>query len=113
MVDAIDPVSVKLNSGMIPEAPKVEPVAMTPERRTIDPASAAAAADRQGAHDSHATARDVLPHPGLEVHLDGPTLRLYSEMRDPDTKRVMLRIPTGYQPKNEPPRDYTPTEIET
>lgn len=112
MVDPIDPVAAKVNAGMIPEAPKVEPVAMTPQRRTTDPAPVAAL-EATARRDGQAAAREALPHPGLEVHLDGSTLRLYSEMRDPETKKVMLRIPTGYQPKTEPPRDYTPTEIET
>lgn len=113
MVDPIDPVSVKVNAGIIAEASKVEPVAKPPERRPAEEARAQAAALARAVHDPAPHSHETTPRPGFEVHLDGATLRIYSEMRDPDTKRVMLRIPTGYQPKVEPPRDYKPTEFET
>ena len=35
--------------------------------------------------------------PVLEVHLDGETMRLYTELRDPETDRVLMRLPAVYQ----------------
>jgi hypothetical protein len=39
--------------------------------------------------------------PSFDVRLDSRTLKLYSELRDPATDRVLLRIPADYQPKEE------------
>lgn len=39
--------------------------------------------------------------PGFDVRLDGATMRLYSELRDPETDRVIVRLPTGYKPSEE------------
>jgi hypothetical protein len=50
--------------------------------------------------------------PGFEVHLDGQTLRLYSELRDPETDRLILRLPTGYQPKVPEPVNHKPTKLD-
>ncbi|MBC9179858.1 hypothetical protein [Pseudoroseomonas ludipueritiae] len=33
----------------------------------------------------------------LDVHLDGETMRLYTEIRDPETDRVLFRLPAAYQ----------------
>lgn len=38
--------------------------------------------------------------PSFDVRLDGATMRLYSELRDPETDRVILRLPAGYQPSD-------------
>ena len=35
-------------------------------------------------------------------------MRLYSEMRDPTTNRVMVRLPVGYQPESEKPAAAKP-----
>lgn len=35
--------------------------------------------------------------PVLDVHLDGETMRLYTELRDPQTDRVLLRLPAAYK----------------
>lgn len=48
------------------------------------------------------------PSPSFDVRLDGETMRLYSELRDPETDRVILRLPAGYQPESE--RSSTSTE---
>lgn len=39
--------------------------------------------------------------PSFEVRLDGKTMRLYSELRDPETDRVLMRLPGGYLPSEE------------
>lgn len=39
--------------------------------------------------------------PSFDVRLDGATMRLYSELRDPETDRVLLRLPAGYRPEEE------------
>jgi hypothetical protein len=33
----------------------------------------------------------------LDVRLDGETMRLYTELRDPETDRVLMRLPAVYQ----------------
>jgi hypothetical protein len=33
----------------------------------------------------------------LDVKLDGETMRLYTELRDPQTDRVLLRLPAAYR----------------
>jgi hypothetical protein len=35
--------------------------------------------------------------PVLDVRLDGETMRLYTELRDPETDRVLMRLPAVYQ----------------
>ncbi|HWL84067.1 MAG TPA: hypothetical protein VNR89_24175 [Roseomonas sp.] len=49
--------------------------------------------------------KQVVPAgPTFDVRLDGETMRLYSELRDPVTDRVLMRLPAGYEPgKDEPP----------
>jgi hypothetical protein len=39
--------------------------------------------------------------PVIDVHLDGETMRLYTELRDPETDRVLLRLPAAYQNEQE------------
>ncbi|MFC4169116.1 hypothetical protein [Teichococcus aestuarii] len=39
--------------------------------------------------------------PAFDVRLDGETMRLYSELRDPATDRLIMRLPTGYLPAAE------------
>lgn len=39
--------------------------------------------------------------PAFDVRLDGATMRLYSELRDPATDRLIMRLPTGYVPAAE------------
>lgn len=43
--------------------------------------------------------------PVLDVRLDGETMRLYTEIRDPETNRVLFRLPATYQgeDKDRPP----------
>ncbi|MFC3126131.1 hypothetical protein ACFOD4_13770 [Pseudoroseomonas globiformis] len=43
----------------------------------------------------------VASSPAFDVRLDGETMRLYSELRDPETDRLLLRLPGGYQPEAE------------
>lgn len=50
-------------------------------------------------------------NPGFEVHLDGATMRLYSELRDPETNRVIVRLPEGYKPSAEAEADHKPTSL--
>jgi hypothetical protein len=38
--------------------------------------------------------------PVLDVRLDGGTMRLYTEMRNPVTNRVLFRLPAVYQGGN-------------
>jgi len=113
MVDPIDPVSAKVNSGLVSETPRVEPVAPALEKRLPEEKTAQAAMHPRAERDKGPPLHEATQRPGFEMHLDGATLQVYSEMRDPDTRRVMLRIPAGYQPKAAPPGDYKPTEIET
>jgi hypothetical protein len=113
MVDPIDPVSVKLNAGVVAEPPKVASVALAPDQHNSETAASQASVDGRAMRDDSKPPLETTPRPGFEVHIDGATLRLYSEMRDPDTRRVIQRIPTGYQPKFEPPEDYKPTEFDT
>jgi hypothetical protein len=35
--------------------------------------------------------------PVLDVRLDAETMRLYTEIRDPETNRVLFRLPAAYQ----------------
>ncbi|RKK03655.1 hypothetical protein EBE87_16700 [Pseudoroseomonas wenyumeiae] len=35
--------------------------------------------------------------PVHDVHLDSETVRLYTEMHDPETGRVLLRLPAAFQ----------------
>lgn len=37
--------------------------------------------------------------PVLNVQLDGETMRLYTELRDPETDRVLMRLPAAYHGK--------------
>ena len=111
MVDSIDPVAIRTNSGLMETQP-IEPVRAVRDRQEDEPAKAPVSSAAP-AKPPVAPASQVMPHPGFEMHLDGQTLRVYSEMRDPDTKRVMLRIPAGYQPQDEPPGDYEPTTLKT
>lgn len=55
--------------------------------------------------------RVVPSNPGFEVHLDGATMRLYSELRDPDTNRVIVRLPEGYKPSAEAEANHKPTSL--
>jgi hypothetical protein len=48
--------------------------------------------------------------PTFDVRLDGETMRLYSELRDPETDRVLLRLPAGYEPESEAPENGVSTE---
>ncbi len=48
---------------------------------------------------------------GFEVHLDADTMRLYSELRDPATDRVILRLPEGYQPSAKAEANHKPTSL--
>jgi hypothetical protein len=50
--------------------------------------------------------------PVLEVHLDGETMRLYTELRDPETDRVLMRLPAVYQEETQesPPSPGTSFE---
>lgn len=113
MIDPIDPVRAKTGAGLLAEVPAVEPVQMQADRREAPPPPAQPAPAAEAAKAPQAPPREAMPRAGFEVHLDGATLRIYSELRDPETNRVLLRIPAGYKPKVEPPRDYTPTEFET
>jgi hypothetical protein len=46
--------------------------------------------------------KQVVPAgPTFDVRLDGETMRLYSELRDPATDRVLIRLPAGYEPDEE------------
>lgn len=70
----------------------------------LPPARAEMARDREAAGgaepDMPAAERpkQVPPQdPVLEVHLDGETMRLYTELRDPETDRVLMRLPAVYQ----------------
>ncbi|PZO62027.1 MAG: hypothetical protein DI635_13240 [Pseudoxanthomonas suwonensis] len=47
--------------------------------------------------------RVVPAGPTFNVQLDGRTMRLYSELRDPETNRVLMRLPAGYNPEAEKP----------
>jgi hypothetical protein len=71
-----------------------------PEQEARDDAAASAAAELQVAERQKQVAASS---PGFDVRLDGETMRLYSELRDPETDRVIVRLPTGYQPENEAP----------
>lgn len=42
------------------------------------------------------------PNPAFDVRLEAGTMRLYSELRDPRTNRVLLRLPFGYAPQAQP-----------
>ena len=53
----------------------------------------------------------AIPTIGFEVHLDGATMRLYSEMRDPATDRVIARLPAGYQPSAKAEAEHKPTTL--
>jgi hypothetical protein len=46
-----------------------------------------------------AESQKLLPSTGpvYDVHLDGETMRLYTELRDPQTGRVLLRLPAAYK----------------
>lgn len=112
MVDSIDPVSVRTNAGLVAETQPVEPARPVRDRQE-DESSRAQASVAAPAKQPIAPVPQPTPHPGFEMHLDGQTLRVYSEMRDPDTRRVMLRIPAGYKPQEEPPGDYAPTTLKT
>ncbi|MXP65564.1 hypothetical protein E0493_19635 [Roseomonas sp. M0104] len=46
--------------------------------------------------------KQVVPAgPTFDVRLDGETMRLYSELRDPVTNRVLMRLPAGYEPSED------------
>ncbi|MCQ4159942.1 hypothetical protein NON00_08365 [Roseomonas sp. GC11] len=48
--------------------------------------------------------------PSFDIRLDLATMQLYTEMRDPSTDRVLLRLAAGYRPQsqeNETSRDMT------
>ena len=83
------------NSGDAPATPAARPEAEEPK----------AAA---GPHEVQVAERQkqVVPAgPSFDVRLDGETMRLYSELRDPVTDRVLIRLPAGYEPaEEEPPR---------
>ncbi|MCI0754786.1 hypothetical protein [Teichococcus vastitatis] len=47
--------------------------------------------------------------PTIDVRLDGETMRLYSELRDPETDRVLMRLPAGYHPEDDAPKNGVST----
>ncbi|WP_120009739.1 hypothetical protein [Teichococcus vastitatis] len=47
--------------------------------------------------------------PTIDVRLDGETMRLYSELRDPETNRVLMRLPAGYHPEDDVPKNGVST----
>ena len=111
----IEPVTPRAKAPTVQETAPVEPVRLRPDQHPPTDAAAPAPAHGQhnGPHAAAATQRVTAASAGFEVHLDGATLRLYSELRDPATDRVIIRLPTGYQPKQEPLRTTKPTEFET
>ncbi|MBO1080510.1 hypothetical protein [Roseomonas haemaphysalidis] len=60
----------------------------------------------RGAASTEATPAAPVPPAGpppvgdavLNVLLDGETMRLYTELRDPQTDRLLLRLPAAYDP---------------
>lgn len=70
-----DPKPVPARDPIVPEAGKVQAAAAIPEE--VAPAAAS-----------------------FDVKLDTRTLRMYSEMRDPATDRVLYTIPTDYKAKD-------------
>jgi hypothetical protein len=86
----IDPVTATTNS-----APATAAVTSPPEP---DPATARAqpqpaAAGQTEVQTAERRQEAPPPSPTFDVRLDTRTLKLYSELRDPATDRVLLRIP--------------------
>jgi hypothetical protein len=88
--------SVKKQAAAPEPAAKGPPRAESDEREVTNPAPASTelqVPERQK--------QVTPPSPSFDVRLDAETMRLYSELRDPQTDRVILRLPAGYQPSNE------------
>ena len=85
---------------------QTQPALRTQAEERRDPPVAAAGGQDVQVNDRQ---KRVAPsNAGFEVRLDGSTMRLYSEMRDPTTNRVVVRLPVGYQPESEKPAAMTP-----
>lgn len=97
----IEPIKPGLRPGAVQELV----VARPPEAKAEPPDGPGAAAARTAATRQRVPAAK----PGFEVHLDGETLRLYSELRDPQTDRLILRLPTGYRPSAPEPARHGAT----
>lgn len=89
---------------MIDSSPPLKPRAPEPAASGAGRDAAETPESAPGAPDLRLAEREkrVVPAgPTIDVRLDGRTMRLYSELRDPVTDRVLMRLPAGYAPEEE------------
>lgn len=96
MIDPTEPVKASGNA----QSTYVQPAA-TPEkeaRKSAKPAEAGQAEVKVPERQKEASPANS----PFDVRLDSKTMKLYTELRDPETQRLIMRIPAGYQPSGEP-----------
>lgn len=92
MIDSAPGLKPRSGGGDAPATPAARPEAEAPKAAGPNEVQVA---ERQ---------KQVVPAgPTFDVRLDGETMRLYSELRDPVTDRVLMRLPAGYEPREEEP----------
>lgn len=83
--------------------PQPEPAIRDIERVEQEARKDAAASDAADLQVAERQKQVAAASPGFDVKLDGETMRVYSELRDPQTDRVIVRLPMGYTPQDEAP----------
>ncbi|CAH2605615.1 conserved protein of unknown function (plasmid) [Rhodovastum atsumiense] len=95
MIDAVS--SVKTPAAASPETQETQETEVKAARAEPAPAQAGTTEVQTASRREEAPP----PSPSFDVKFDARTLHLYSELRDPATDRVLLRIPADYKPKDE------------
>jgi hypothetical protein len=96
-------------AGGINKQPAIEHPALPARPEAVKEVTSSTAADNPASdQQKHAAPKD----PVLDVRLDGETMRLYTELRDPETDRVIIRLPAAYHDSEERKAESPGTSIE-